>query len=364
MRVLVLGGTHFLGRHVVETLLERGHHATLFHRGETGADLFPDVERVLGDRTRDLDRLPSGARWDAVVDTSAYVPGTVAASAGALRDRAGQYVFVSSVSVFDIAQPAIDESSAMLALPEHASREEMVPETYGPLKRLCELEAVAAFGAERTLVVRPGLIVGPYDPTDRFTYWPLRFARGGDVAVPDDLDAPVQWIDARDAAAFVVHGIERRLAGDVNVVGPARPAVLRELFDGCLRARDARAVRQVQGDTKTAEDMSTPRDTTAADDGGSGVRVVRVPVGVVDACEVKPWSDLPCWVPRGRGLDGITRVDPTRAIGMGLRHRPLDVTIADTLRWARDARTNVPLKAGLTPEREAQLLAAFSAGSS
>jgi len=329
MRVLVLGGTHFLGRHIVEALLARAHDVTLFHRGNTGLDLFPEASRVLGDRATDLDRLPPDARWDAVVDVAAYVPKDVAASAGTLRERAARYVFVSSVSVFDLDRPEIDESSPMLDLPADASRDVMVPETYGALKRLCELEAIAAFGADRTLVVRPGLIVGPYDPTDRFTYWPLRFARGGDVLVPDDLDARTQWIDARDIADFITLAIERGIAGEVNVVGPSRPTTLRDLFADC------------------------------AEGAGVASRLVAVPVETLDAHGVKGWSDLPCWIARGRGYDAITHVCPMRAEAMGLRHRPLATTLSDTLRWARDARTNVPLEAGLTPEREADILAAL-----
>ena len=345
MRVLVLGGTKFLGRHAVDALLTGGHEVTLFHRGETGRELFPQAQRVLGDRACDLDRLPTGATWDAVVDTSGYVPGVVAASATALRARAARYVFVSSVSVFDIAQPAIDETSTMLALPADASRDEMTPETYGPLKRLCELEAVAAFGADRTFVVRPGLIVGPYDPTDRFTYWPLRFARGGDVLVPDDLDARVQWIDARDLAAFVVHAIERELAGEVNAVGPAAPATLRALVDACASAAASRTLRQAQGDTG---------DPVSA-------RCVPVPLAFLAEQGVRGWRDSPVWIPLGNGADGIAHVDPARALALGLRHRPLSDTVADTLRWALDERGDAPLAAGLTPEREAELLAAARA---
>lgn len=327
LRVLVLGGTVFLGRHVVETLLARGHHVTLFHRGQSGRELFPDVERVLGDRASDLDRLPAGVRWDAVIDTSGYVPSVVAASAQTLRDRANSYVFVSSVSVYDVAQSRIDESSPMPDLPPDASREVMVPETYGALKRLCELEVIAAFGPERTLVVRPGLIVGPYDKTDRFTYWPLRFARGGDVLVPDDADAPVQWIDVRDLGEFIVHAVARGLHGEVNAVGPALPATLRELLDACARAANQHC------------------------------RIVPVPVDFLRTQGVSGWSDLPVWVPLGEGADGIARVDPSRGIAMGLRHRPLAETVADTLAWARTERAGAPLKAGLAPEREAELLA-------
>jgi 2'-hydroxyisoflavone reductase len=327
VRVLVLGGTVFLGRHVVETLLARGHEVTLFHRGVRGSELFPQVERVLGDRATDLDRLPAGAKWDAVVDTSGYVPGVVGASAHALRDRAGRYVFVSSVSVYDISLPAIDESSRILELPDGASREVMVPETYGPLKALCEHEAIDTFGTERTLVVRPGLIVGPYDQTDRFTYWPLRFARGGDVVVPDDLDSPAQWIDVRDLAEFIVDGIERERHGVVNAVGPAAPATLRSVLEASAAAT------------------------------GAPSRMVPIDRATLKEREISPWTDLPVWAPDGDGYDGITRVDRSRGLALGMRYRALETTVADTLRWAQTERGDAPLKAGLTPEREAELLA-------
>ena len=326
MRVLVLGGTVFLGRHIVTELLARGHDVTLFHRGQRGAELFPEVARVLGDRTFDLDRLPAGASWDAVVDTSAYVPGVVATSAGALRERAGRYVFVSSVSVYDVSLPVLDESSPTQELPPDAARDEMVPETYGPLKVLCEHEAWAAFGPEHTLIVRPGLIVGPWDPTDRFTYWPLRFARGGDVLVPDDLDAPMQAIDVRDLAAFVAGAIERGHGGVVNAVGP-RTRTLRDLFDACAAAS------------------------------GTPSRILPVDLATLREQNVAEWSDLPAWLAPGSGHDGMLNVDPARSIALGMRFRPLAETVADTLRWAQHERGEGPFKAGLTPEREAEVLA-------
>ena len=326
MRVLVLGGTVFLGRHVVETLLARGHEVTLFHRGKRGLELFPNAERVLGDRATDLDRLPAGVSWDAVVDTSTSLPGYVRTSAAALRERAARYLFVSSVSVYDISLPSLDESSRIVELAPGASREVMEPENYGALKGLCEREAVAAFGAEHTFVVRPGLIVGPHDPTDRFTYWPLRFARGGDVVVPDDLDAPVQWIDVRDLAEFVVAALERERSGTVNTVGPAEPTTLRALLETCAAVA------------------------------GMPSRIVPVELAALKERGIEGWTDLPVWVPPNDGADGVPRVDRSRALALGMRYRPLATTVADTLRWAQTERGDAPLKAGLTPEREAELL--------
>jgi 2'-hydroxyisoflavone reductase len=323
----MLGGTVFLGRHIVEALLARGHEVTLFHRGKRGGDLFPDAERVLGDRATDLDRLPEGATWDAVVDMCGFVPGVVATSAQALRERAGRYVFISSISVHDISQPRIDESSPTLELAEGASRDEMTPETYGALKFLCEQEAIAAFGPERALIVRPGLIVGPHDPTDRFTYWPLRFARGGDVLVPDAFDMPVQYIDVRDLAQFVVDALEQGHTGVVNTVGPAEPTTLGALLDACAAAS------------------------------GSAANAVPVDLEFLRRWDTGPWIDLPVWSEDGLEHDGITRTDPSRGIALGLRYRPLEETIADTLRWAQHERGDAPFKAGLTPAREAALFA-------
>jgi 2'-hydroxyisoflavone reductase len=326
LRVLVLGGTVFLGRHVVETLLARGHEVTLFHRGKRGGELFPGVERVLSDRATDLDRLPPGATWDAVVDTSAYVPAVAAMSAAALRERAGHYVFISSISVYDLSQAPLDESSPTPELAPDASRDVMVPETYGPLKLLCEREVSAAFGADRTLIVRPGLIVGPWDPTDRFTYWPLRFALGGDVLVPDDLDAQTPSIDVRDLAAFIVDAIEAGRSGIVNTAGT--PAMtLRSLFDACAAASNVPS------------------------------RIVPIDLAKLRELGIAEWSDLPAWVAPGNGHDGMRNIDPSRALAMGLHHRPLTKTAADTLHWAQHDRGTAPLAAGLTPEREAEALA-------
>jgi 2'-hydroxyisoflavone reductase len=334
VRVLVLGGTVFLGRHVVQTLLARGDDVTIFHRGQRGLELFPDVERILGDRATDLDRLPRGATWDAVVDTSGYLPGVVTTSAAALRERARHYVYISSVSVYDGTVSPIDESSPVVELPEGASRDEFAIEHFGPLKLLCERAAAAEFGAERTLIMRPGLIVGPNDPSDRFTYWPLRFARGGEIAVPDDLGAPVQWIDVRDLAEFIVDALVNRTSGTVNTVGPAAPATLRDLLAAC--------------------EAASP---------GVASRIVPVALATLEERGVEGWSDLPVWVTPGEGDDGISRVDPAHGLALGMRYRPLSATVTDTLRWAQRERGDAPLKAGLTPEREAALLTAPSSSS-
>ncbi|MBM3497007.1 MAG: NAD-dependent epimerase/dehydratase family protein, partial [Armatimonadetes bacterium] len=221
VRLLVLGGTVFLGRHLVAEALARGHRVTLFHRGRHGADLFPEAERILGDRDGGLSALADES-WDAVVDTSGYVPRVVGAAARMLAPAVGFYVFVSSVSVYADFSPVGMDEDAPLGQMADPSVEEITGETYGPLKALCESEVRSAFGA-RCAVVRPGLIVGPHDPSDRFTYWPVRCQRGGEVLAPGDPERPVQFIDAGDLAAWIVTMCVRQAGGVFNAVGPTDP---------------------------------------------------------------------------------------------------------------------------------------------
>ncbi len=215
MRLLLLGGPKFLGRAVIEAALERGHEVTLFNRGSTNAELHPELERIAGDRDGGLDGL-RGHEWDAVVDTSGYLPRVVAAGAELLSEAVGHYVFVSSVSVYASFADVVDEGSRLAQLTEPGSED--IGKDYGALKALCE-EAVETAFPGRATQVRAGLIVGPYDPTGRFTYWPHRIARGGDVLVPGPAWRPVQLVDVRDLAAWIVRAAEERPAGPFNVDG-------------------------------------------------------------------------------------------------------------------------------------------------
>ena len=328
MDLLILGGTRFLGRHLAQAALDAGHRVTLFHRGQTGAGLFPRAEHVLGDRDGGLAAL-AGRRWDATVDCCGYFPRVVGASARALEDATAHYTFVSSVSVYTspIAVGA-DESAATAVLSDPAV-EQITGETYGALKAACEREVVAAFGA-RALVVRPGLIVGPHDPTDRFPYWPRRLARGGDVLAPLPHDLPVQVIDVRDLAAWMLAMAERRTSGTYNAVGPAVPLTMRACLE---RIRDAV---------------------------GPGAHLAWVDGEFLLAQSVQPWMELPLW---GTGEDvAHGTVSAARARALGLNDRPLEDTARDTLAWdlARpdSAREGSP---ALAPEREAALLAAWAA---
>jgi nucleoside-diphosphate-sugar epimerase len=321
LRVLVLGGTRFVGRHIVEALLARGHEVTLFHRGVTGGDLFPEVEHVHGDRDVSLEGL-AGRRFDAVVDTSAYFPRQVEAAADVLGETTERYVLVSSISVFrEPVTPGADESAPFweLAGPEPASIDSS--EAYGALKALCEQAAERRMPG-RVFAVRPGLVVGPHDYTDRFTYWPRRIGRGG-VVLAAEADQPVQLIDARDLASFVVAGVAEGRTGAFNATGPAEPLTMGGLLD---------AARDVTG--------SDAEIRWAGDD-------------FLLAQGVEPWEDLPLWVPRADW--GFLQIDCSKAIGAGLRFRSLEETIADTLAW--DApRPGDQRKDALAPQREAALL--------
>jgi 2'-hydroxyisoflavone reductase len=328
MKLLVLGGTIFLGRHVVARALELGHEVTIFHRGRHGADLFPEVERVIGDRDGGLDPL-AGRSFDAAIDTSGYVPRIVRASAELLADSVVHYTFVSSLSVYaDDSAPGQDESGP-LALLDDETVEEVTGETYGGLKALCEAAAEAAMPG-RTLSVRPGLIVGPHDPTDRFTYWPVRVARGGDVLAPAPADGTVEFTDVRDLAAFLVHAAETRATGVMNASGPAPGKTsFGALLDAC---------REVSG--SDARLVWSDEETLAAE--GVGL-----------------WTDMPLYV--GTGMPGFATRDTSRAVAAGLAFRPMAETVRDTLEWARGRPGDHEWKAGLTPEREAETLARIRA---
>lgn len=330
LALLILGGTGFLGPHIVERALARGHSMTLFNRGRTNPHLFPDLEKLVGDRDPDKDAGLSaleGRRFDAVIDTSGYYPRAVRASAE-LLDASGQYVFVSSVSVYaSLAEPGVVESAPLGTL-DDPSVEEVNGETYGPLKALCEQAAEQAMPG-RTTVVRPGLIVGPGDPTDRFTYWPVRVQRGGEILCPGDPRDPVQVIDARDLANWVVNAIEARTTGTFNAVGPLGRMGIAELIHGC------RAV--------------TGTDCTFA----------WADADFLEAREVSPWGDMPAWVPPRDDYAGFGLVSNQQALATGLHLRPLADTISDTLDWfgglPEERRSR--LRAGIALEREAEVLA-------
>jgi 2'-hydroxyisoflavone reductase len=327
MRILMIGGTRFLGRHLVESALARGHEVTLFNRGKTNPDLFPHLETILGDREKDINKL-EGRIWDAVIDVAGYLPRIVRLSAEMLKSNVGRYVFISSISVYDnFKKIGINEADPVGKLQDETV-EEVNGETYGPLKALCE-QAVQNIYEERALIIRPGLIVGPHDPTDRFTYWPVRVARGGDVLAPQKPEAAIQVIDVRDLSDFILKLIQENASGVYNATGPDYELTIGKLLD---------VSKQISGSDANFQWAS---------------------VEFLTQNKVEPWSDMPTWVPDDEEGIGFSRVDVSKAIDAGLRFRSLEETVRDTLEWAQTRPTDHEWRAGLPAEREAQVLAAL-----
>lgn len=323
MEILILGGTRFVGRHIVEVAQGRGHHVTLFNRGLTNPGLFPGAEELHGDRDGQLQAL-EGRSWDAVVDTCGYVPRVVRASAERLVDATAHYTFISTISVYADPLPPEADEQAPLAIVSDPAVEEVTAETYGGLKALCE-QVVRHTYQERALIVRPGLIVGPQDPTDRFTYWPVRVARGGQVLAPGESRRPVQFIDARDLAAWIVQMVEAGSAGVYNATGPRDLLTMGAFLDSC---RDA--VASDASLTWVGDDFLLEKD-------------------------VEPFTTMPLWILGDEGLAYGT-VDRSAAVREGLSFRPLQQTIWDTLTWANTRPDEYEWRAGLSPQREKELL--------
>ncbi|HEY8141941.1 MAG TPA: SDR family oxidoreductase [Kofleriaceae bacterium] len=333
MRVLLLGGTAFVGRHVTEAFLARGHQVTLFHRGRTDPAVFPQVEHVLGDRDRDLGKL-AGARFDAVVDTCGYEVPSVRASVQALADAALHYIYVSSISVYaDLSR--MDEEAPLREIAEPDTAK-LSTESYGALKAACERVVMEGFPG-RAQVVRAGLILGPHDYDERFSWWLRRIARGGDVLAPGDPAAPVQFIDVRDLAAWIALAAEQRTAGIFNATGPGEPLTMRSLLE---------TIREVVG---------------------GDARFTWVPDEVLVAEKVGAYSEMPFWLPASLNHHPV---DVSRAVSAGLSHRPVADTVRDTWSWLptgveatahKRAQRKLVIPAGMSPERESQILAAVRA---
>ncbi|MCL5116342.1 MAG: NAD-dependent epimerase/dehydratase family protein [Firmicutes bacterium] len=325
MRILILGGTSFLGRHLVLAAKTRGHAVTLFNRGKTGPDLFPDVEQIRGDRDGGLSAL-EGRTWDVCIDTSGYLPRVVRQSVAALRQSVQHYVFVSSVSVYaDFAVVGIAEEYPVARVEDESTED--IGQFYGALKALCENEVVSGFGPDHALIVRPGLIVGPYDPTDRFTYWVRRFAQGGRVVVPESPDRPIQLIDARDLAEWMLTLCENQVTGVFNATGLVPPLTMGRLVDALMNTLPAAS------------------------------EVEWLPEDFLLEHEVAEWSELPLWISDAANWPGFETVSVDRALAQGLTFRTIEDTIGATWEWDLTRNQAAPMKAGLTPERERELLA-------
>ena len=342
MKLLILGGPRFLGRSLIESALRSGHSITLFNRGRTEPELYPEVEKLRGDRATDLSAL-EGRSWDAVIDTSGFLPAVVEKSMELLSARVGHYTFVSSVSVYsDFSRLGMDEHAPVSTLtPEQrataatidASEPRNTPaflELYGPLKTECERIVGKAFQG-RAAITRPGLIVGPHDYMDRFPYWVARVAEGGEVLAPGRPSRPVQVIDVRDLADWMVRLAENATVGVFNATGPERPLTMEQVLTTC-------------------------RDAASSD-----ARFTWVDEAFLVERKVGPWEELPFWIPENPATHvGILQMDVRKAIASGLTFRPLLETTRDTLAWER-SRAAGPRRAGLRRETERALLDEWNA---
>jgi 2'-hydroxyisoflavone reductase len=339
MRILILGGTGFIGPHQVRYALSRGHQVTLFNRGRQPHEWPGAVEELLGDRnTGDLKAL-EGREWDVCIDNPTTLPFWVRDAGRILHGKIKQYLFISTISVYaDNLKPA-DESAPVASYSGKDAMAETMEslraaqgELYGPLKALSEKEAEQQFPGKAT-IIRPGLIVGPGDETDRFTYWPVRLARGGEALAPGDGSDPVQFIDARDLAEWTIRMAERHTMGAFNATGPEHQLQMREMLSGIASAIHA------------------------------DFRPIWVAADFLEAEKVEAWSDMPVWVPGQGGTAGFARRSIRKALAAGLTFRPLATTASDTLAWFKQqpAERQAKLKAGLTPAREAEVLSQWKA---
>jgi len=330
LRILILGGTGFIGPHQVRYAVSRGHKVTVFNRGKTNPTSVPaGVERLEGDRNGKLDAL-KGREWDAVIDNPSTLPRWVRDAATLLKDSAGQYMFISSISAYAENSKANADESDVTAVLADPTVETITGETYGGLKALAEKEAEKAFPGRAT-IVRPGLIVGPGDNSDRFTYWPVRIAQGGEVLAPGAPSDPVQFIDARDLAEWTIRLVEQKAFGAFNGVGPAHPLTMAEMLYG------------IKAVTTT------------------GAQFTWVPASFLEAQQVAAWSDMPVWIPPAGEYAGFGSRSIAKALATGITFRTLADTAQATLDFvaSRDAERNGKMRAGLEADREAAVLAAW-----
>ena len=329
MKILILGGTVFLGRHLVQEALAAGHEVTLFNRGQNNPQLFEQLEKLRGDRDGALAAL-ANRHWDAVIDTCGYVPRLVRDALAVLAGACRHYTFISSASVYEESWqlPLAEESKVKTTADETV--EEVRGDTYGALKFLCERETQTKMKGN-CLLLRPGLIVGPYDPSDRFTYWVRRVARGGDILAPGRKEATIQLIDARDLAAWTIAMIEKQETGVFNATGPAAELTMEDFLNTCLIACKSTAPGFAR--------LVWLADKQLLENG------------------IAPWSELPLWIPEGSKDRSLLSINSKKAQNKGLVYRPLAETIADTQSWDATRGENLEMKAGLKADKERELLA-------
>jgi 2'-hydroxyisoflavone reductase len=331
LRVLILGGTGFIGPHFVDALLAAGHKLTLLNRGRRNPRARPVVETLLGDRNGQMDAI-KGRDWDVVIDNSGYTLKQVKLSTDILQGRAGHYIFISSISAYaNLTPPGIDEDYALATL-EDPNVEQITDTTYGGLKAICEQTVEHAFG-RNCAIVRPTYIVGPGDPTDRFTYWPVRVSQGGEMLVPGSANDPIQFIDVRDLAEFVRGCVERRVSGKFNACNPPGAVTMGDLLE-------------------TSKRLS-----------GVDARFVWATAAFLDKHKALESGEVPIWAAPEGEFAGAALVSSARAVAQGLRFRTLETTVRDTLAWhkTRPLEQQQKLRAGFTAQREAELLKALRA---
>lgn len=331
LRVLILGGTGFIGPHFVATLRAAGHRLTLLNRGKRNPELFPDIESLVGDRNGQMDAI-KGRDWDVVIDNSGYTLKQVKLSTDILKGHARHYIFVSSISAYaDLTPVGIDEDYKLATL-EDPNVEEITDASYGGLKAICEKTVEQAFG-ENSAIIRPTYIVGPGDPTDRFTYWPVRVAKGGEMLAPGTPRDPIQFIDVRDLAEFMRGCVEQRFSGSYNACNPPGAVTMGDLLDASKRIS------------------------------GANTKFVWAPIEFLEKHKALEGLEVPIWSPPVGEFAGAALISSARAVAKGLRFRPLETTVRDTLAWheSRPAEQQQKLRAGFSPQREAELLQALKA---
>lgn len=324
LKLLIIGGTKFVGRHITETALKRGHDVTLFNRGISNNALFPQVKKLKGDREKGDVAALENKSWDIVVDVCGYRPEDIRPLAKALSANVGRYLFVSTISVYkDFTISGINEDYPLSVMPEKSGRD-ITRETYGPMKVLCEKE-VAEIYPNRHLIIRPGLIAGPYDPTDRLTYWVHRILEGGQVLVPAPPERPMQFIDARDLAEWILDMAEKDTAGIYHATGPAQALTMKDFLVECKRL-SSQETENVWVEEKYLQESG-----------------------------IEPWQELPLWHP-AEEFKHLMQIDISRALSQGLKYRPLVQTLRDTIAWASMRPLDYQWQAGLSSDKEARIL--------
>lgn len=334
-RILILGGTGFIGPYQVQYALDRKHQVTLFNRGQTNSNLFPGVPRLVGDRNApDGHAALKSGTWDVVIDNPTTNPKWVRGAGEALKGRVGQYIFVSTISVFsDYSKPGMDENGPLHEPTDINKEFDRNAQFYGPNKVRSEMEAVAQFGKDKVTIVRPGLIVGPGDLSDRFSYWPVRIDKGGEILAPGTPNDPVQYIDAHDLSEWIVRLGETRTTGTFNATGPKSPTTIAEMLYGI-------------------------KAVTSSD-----AKFTWVPADFLAQHQVRAWSEMPVWQPGQGRTAGFMAIDCRKAYAAGLTCRPLADTAKATLDWykTRPAAEQERARAGIAPEKEKAVLAAWHA---